>query len=135
MVGGKEGRDIGLGDHLTETPAGSAASTGARRCEPARSESLLRGAVCGSPARTDLWEPGAGNPPRPPGDRGGRQPAPCLATHDAPALLSDSVPKAANLSASVATTRVDGRRVGARIRTLLASGTMTLRGSRVRRGV
>jgi hypothetical protein len=35
-----------------------------------RSESLIRGAVCGSPARTDLWEPGAGNRLGPPGDRG-----------------------------------------------------------------
>ena len=45
-------------------------STGARRCVPARSESLFRGAVGGSPARTDLWEPGTGSRLGPPGDVG-----------------------------------------------------------------
>jgi len=33
------------------------------------SESMNRGAVCGSLARTDLWEPEVGNHPGPPGDR------------------------------------------------------------------
>jgi hypothetical protein len=29
---------------------------------------MIRGAVCGSPARTDLWEPGAGDRLGRPGD-------------------------------------------------------------------
>ena len=42
------------------------------QCVPLSSETIVRGAGCGKAACPDLWEPRAGNCPRPPGLRGVR---------------------------------------------------------------
>ena len=46
------------------------------RCAFRRSDAMVRGAGCPSRARPDLWEPGVGNHPRPPG------PSRCRGLHD-----------------------------------------------------